>query len=44
MKSKMDHVIFSKKSSELVGGVFIFSAQVIVFLNQDKFNQLPTGS
>lgn len=31
-------------SSALVGGIFIFPAQVIVFLNQDKFNQLPTGS
>lgn len=32
------------ESSELVEGIFIFPAQVIVFLNHDKLNQLPTGS
>lgn len=40
----MYRVIFICESSELVRGIVIFAAQVIVFLNQDKFNQLPTGS
>lgn len=37
-------IIFTCESWELNRGIFICLPQVIVFLNQDKFNQLPTDS
>lgn len=44
MRNKILHVIFICGVWELIEGIFIFLPQVIVFLNQDKFNQLPTDS
>ena len=42
--NKMYHVIFMCRRWELNEAVFIFRPQVIVFLNQDKFNRLPADS
>lgn len=44
MRNKIDHVIFMCGGWELIEGVFISPPQVIVFLNHDKFNQLPADS
>lgn len=44
MRNKICHIIFIYGSWELIEGVFIFLPQVIVFLNHNKFHQLPTDS
>lgn len=44
MRSKTYHVIFIYGGRELIEGIFILLPEVIVFLNQHKFNQLHTDS